>query len=420
MKFLFAILLLLTVQQACTQPMHREAGRRNAEAHLEKPYVFLISLDGFRWDYVQRFKPPHLSAFIAGGAQAESMISCFPSKTFPNHYSIATGMYPEHHGLVNNSFFAPEKNRVYSMGKRDIVEDGSWYHGTPLWVLAEQQGMVSASFFFVGSEADIQGIRPTYWYTYDGKVSEKQRVQQALEWLRLPEAERPHLITMYFSNMDDAGHRYGPNNKKKLRKALLELDDALGLLFDGIEVSGLPVNIIFVSDHGMAEVDVDQYMPIEKLENDDLYRTVNNGPLAHFYLNKGVSIDSAYTYLQSQATHCTIYKTEAFPHYRDSISHPRLGQLIALAEYPYYFTYSRSMQLLKTTGGKRGEHGFDPAIRDMHGIFYARGPHIKPGIVAPSFRNIHVYPFICSLLQLPIPSDIDGQADVLEALIIKN
>lgn len=419
MKHLLISLLVLAGQIACSQSMHQEPGRQNAASQLDKPYVILISLDGFRWDYVQRFQPPNLSAFIAKGSRAESMISCFPSKTFPNHYSIATGMYPEHHGLVDNSFYAPEKDRVYSMGKREIVEDGAWYGGTPLWVWAEQQGMLSASFFFVGAEADIKGVRPTYWYTYDAKIPEERRVQQALDWLQLPPVQRPHLITMYFSNMDDTGHSYGPNNDEKLREALMTLDTALGKLFAGVDALGLPVHIVFVSDHGMAEVDVDQFMPIEKLENDDLFRTVNNGPLAHFYLKEGVHLDSAYAYLKAREEHWKVYKTDDFPFYRDSITHPRLGQLIALTEFPFYFSYNRSMALLKAKGGKRGEHGFDPEIKDLHGIFYAAGPKIKTGITAPSFRNIHVYPFICSLLQLPIPPDIDGRPEVLEGLIDK-
>lgn len=404
--------LLLCGLSAQQRAMHHEAGRQNAPQQLDKPYVILISLDGYRWDYTARFQPPNLSRLIAQGVQAEGLIPCFPSKTYPNHYSIATGMTPERHNLVDNSYFDPEKGEMYTMSKRRLVEDGSWYGGIPIWVQAEKEGMVSASFFFVGSEADIQGIRPTYWYTYDGSVPEMIRVQQALDWLRLPAEIRPHLISMYFSNMDDAGHRFGPNNDAKLSEALMSLDTALGRLFDGVDSLGLPVHFIIVSDHGMAEVAPEQFLPIDPLLNDSLYTTANNGALAHFYLRPGADPDSVFQALQARATHARIYKTQDFPHYHNNIGNPRLGDFIALPDFPYYYSDLRRMSLLRR-GGPKGEHGFDPAITDLHGIFYAQGPLLKSGLTLPRFQNVHIYPLICRLLGLSIPPDIDGRPEVL-------
>lgn len=164
----------------------------------KEPIVILISLDGFRYDYVERFKPENLSRFISEGVKAESMVPSFPTKTFPNHYTIATGLKPEHHGLVDNSFYDPKKDLTYGIGKKEIVQDGTWYGGTPLWVLAEQNNMVAASYFFVGSEADVQGVRPSYYYEYDGRVSNMTRITEVFKWLELPEEKRPRLITMYF------------------------------------------------------------------------------------------------------------------------------------------------------------------------------------------------------------------------------
>ena len=155
----------------------------NNNEHLKKPYVILISLDGYRYDYTERFQPPNLSRFIKEGVQAESMLPCFPSKTFPNHYSIATGMRPENHGLINNTFYDPEKDAIYKISDRKKVTDGSWYSGTPIWVQAARAGMVTASYFFVGSEADVQGVRPTYYYPYDGSVANQERTRQVVEWL---------------------------------------------------------------------------------------------------------------------------------------------------------------------------------------------------------------------------------------------
>lgn len=418
-RFLILLLLLGCFHLGCTQTIQEEPNRQNAPEQLSKPYVILISLDGFRWDYVSRFKPPHLSKFIEGGVQAESLIPCFPSKTFPNHYCIATGMVPERHGLVDNNFYLKELDAVYTMSKREMVENGKLYGGTPLWVLAEQQGMVSASYFFVGSEADVKGIRPSYWVHYNGRVPEETRVQQALDWLQLPEAKRPHFITLYFSNMDDAGHSYGPNNDEKLSAALAPLDQALGKLFDGVAALKLPVNIIIVSDHGMTEVANDHFIPTEPLLDDEKYIAVNNGPLIHFYLKEGVNKEEVFQTLQARApaSHCKVFKTEDFPFYRDSISNQRLGDLIALVDHPYYFVDSRRLGFLSREGGVKGEHGFDPAIRDLQGIFYANGPQIKAGLTIPSFKNVHIYPLVCRLLGLQIPEGIDGKAEVLETII---
>ncbi|NVK49820.1 MAG: alkaline phosphatase family protein, partial [Cyclobacteriaceae bacterium] len=200
----------------------------------QKNYVILISLDGFRYDYVQRFQPKNLTRFIQEGTSAKGLIPSFPSKTFPNHYTIATGLKPEHHGLVDNNFWNPEKNMQYSISNREVVTDGSWYGGTPLWVLAEKNGMKAASYFFVGSEADVQGVRPSYYFDYDGNVPNLTRISKVFEWLQLPESERPQMITMYFSDMDDTGHRYGPHNDEQLKKTLDRLDHELGALFEGV------------------------------------------------------------------------------------------------------------------------------------------------------------------------------------------
>ena len=159
----------------------------NSKASLEKPYVILISLDGFRWDYVEKYNPPHMSEFIKNGVQAESLIPSFPSKTFPNHYTIATGLYPDKHGIIGNSFYSYNKDLTYKIRNREMVEDGSFYGGSPIWIQAGKAGMVSASYFFVGSEANVQGLHPTYYYQYDGGVKNETRVAQVIDWLKLPD-----------------------------------------------------------------------------------------------------------------------------------------------------------------------------------------------------------------------------------------
>ena len=410
------LFLILLAGQNCTTAQEL---RTNSPEQMDKPYVLLISLDGFRYDYMARFKPPHLSALIAEGVAAESLIPCFPSKTFPNHYSIATGMRPMQHRLVGNSFYDPEKQKVYGIGRREIVQDGSWYGGTPIWVNAEKQGMVSASYFFVGSEADIQGIRPTYYFPYDHTKPNAQRVDKMLEWLRLPPENRPHLITAYFSDMDDTGHRYGPNNDEEIGKALLALDEQLGRLIEGVRGLDIPVNLIIVSDHGMAEVRFDQLLPTDPLESESEYLLVSQGSLLHLYLKEGVDADPVCERLRGleQASHYTVCKAAEFPHYLGPRLDPRVGDIIVLPDFPYYFVNSRAFAMMKNAGSTVfGEHGFSPAYRDLHGIFYAWGPAFKKGAVTGSFENIHIYPVICEILGLPILPDVEGSARVLKGV----
>ena len=247
-------------------------------------YMILISLDGYRWDYTDRFKPENLVEFIQEGTAAAAMVPSFPTKTFPNHYTIATGMLPENHGLVNNTFYDPHKDQVYSRGNRAILEDGYWYGGTPLWVLAEQNGLKAASYFFVGSEAPVQGIRPSYYFPFDGSVPNLTRISKVFEWLQLPEPERPRLITLYFSDMDDVGHRYGPENDKEIGSRLKSLDRELGALFERLKSFDLDINIIIVSDHGMTEVPRENLLDLELITEGIAARVVNNGALAHLYL----------------------------------------------------------------------------------------------------------------------------------------
>jgi predicted AlkP superfamily pyrophosphatase or phosphodiesterase len=232
----------------------------------------------------------------------------------------------------------------------------------------------------VGSEADIQGVRPTYYFNYQGSTPNEERVKQVLEWLKLPEEERPQFISIYFSDMDDTGHRHGPSDDVKIKKALFELDEVLGQLFDGVKASGLPVNIIMVSDHGMVDVGQDKLVNIDAFKQDEKYRIVNNGALAHVYLEEEDTKEEVLAYLQERATHCRIYDIEDFPYYKNKAD-KRLGDIILLPDYAYYFTDSRRMGLIQSGRfSQGGEHGFHPAFLEMHAIFYANGPAFKKGL----------------------------------------
>jgi predicted AlkP superfamily pyrophosphatase or phosphodiesterase len=416
LKITFFLLLFTAVSTFAQQAIQPESSvKENKPEHLDKPYVILISLDGFRYDYVEKFKPKHLSRFVKKGVAAESLIPCFPSKTFPNHYSIATGMYPENHDLVNNTYYNPVRGETYRINEREKVEDGSWYKGTPIWVQAAKSGMVTASFFFVGSEANIQGVLPTYYYQYDGSIPNSRRTEQVVEWLQLPEKERPHLITLYFSDMDSRGHAVGPGNEKELNSTLIELDQTLGDFFKKLKKLKLDINLIIVSDHGMADVPMDHFMPFEPYEDDDRWKTVNGGSLLYFYMNEGQDIEKAYQDLKAKENHFRVYKTIDSPYFRAKPENPNNGDIIAVAELGYYFSDARRIARMKKNGvNMTGQHGYPVSHKEMHGIFYAKGPAFKKRTTISSFENIHIYPLICEVLNLKVPEEVDGNKEVLK------
>lgn len=393
----------------------------NSKESEKKPYLILISLDGFRWDYVEKYKPPHLINFIKNGINSESLIPSFPTKTFPNHYTIATGMYPDKHGIIANSFYSYDKDMTYKIRDREKVEDGSFYGGNPIWIQANKANMVTASYFFVGTEANIQGLKPTYYYRFDNSVKNEVRVNQAIDWLKLPPKKRPHLITMYFSDMDDTGHKYGTKNDEELKKTLFELDKQLGNLFKGIEKTGLPVNIIIVSDHGMSTVSISNFISIEKIENDSLYTSIDNGAIVNIHPNNKNQIDSIYTYLKKKESNFKVYKTENTPGFEYIPKNKNWGAIQILPDFGYYFSSTKGIASRKQhTNTNFGVHGYDQKYKDMHGIFYANGPAFKKAYRTPSIKNIHIYPLMCEILGLEVPSNIDGNLDQIKNVLKTN
>ena len=253
----WSILLILILTAAIcaaqsTSPVIEVPNPPNTAEQQAKHYVVLVSLDGFRYDYATKYGAKNLLAMAARGASApDGMIPSFPSVTFPNHYTIVTGLYPDHHGIVGNTFYDPARKETYTLTDPKTTGDGSWYGGTPLWVLAEQQGMRAACFYWPTSDAEIQGKRPSYYLAaYDDKFPDEKRVEQVLAWLQLPPEKRPHFITLYFENTDDSRPRLRPD-APETAEAVRHVDEMIGKLSEGIAASGLPVDLIVVSDHGM-------------------------------------------------------------------------------------------------------------------------------------------------------------------------
>jgi predicted AlkP superfamily pyrophosphatase or phosphodiesterase len=410
---LICLLLAVVIGRSQDSLLHIVQGRANAAEQQSKPYVILISADGFRYDYAEKYKATHLLELSNKGVKAASMIPSYPSVTFPNHYTIATGMYPSHHGLVYNQFYDRNRNEGYSIGNRKTVEDGSWYGGIPIWVLAEQQKMITASYFFVGTEAPIQGISPTYWYQFNDKVDIDQRITTVVNWLKLPEEKRPHLITFYLSNTDHAGHEYGPNAPETI-DAVRWVDEAIYKLNNAVSELKLPVNFIFLSDHGMTNVDT--VSRINPLIGIDTSRFIirGGGTSMHLYAKEKNDILPTYEKLKANANGYTVYLKDSIPaRWNYSSSDDRFGRIGDIFLVPVY-------PKVISTGNRRispGAHGYEPGMMDMHATFYAWGPAFKKGLQIPSFENIHVYPLICRILGLTYTHTIDGDINVLSPIL---
>ncbi|MEP6847015.1 MAG: ectonucleotide pyrophosphatase/phosphodiesterase, partial [Panacibacter sp.] len=307
--------------------------RFNSSIQQEKPYVILISADGFRYDFAEKFNATHLLHLRNEGIYAESMLPAFPSVTFPNHYTIVTGMYPAHHGLVNNTFYDENKKVAYSMSRRDAIRNSSWYGGTPLWVLAEQQYMISASFYWVGSEAPILGIRPTYYYNYNEAISIDKRIEAVINWLQLPADKRPHLITFYLPEVDHAAHKYG-TNAKETGDSVHFVDDAIGKLTSAVDALNLPVNYIFLSDHGMTDVDTTSGIPLPPFIDTSKFKIPNGDIMLQLYAKDKNDVQPTYEKLKAVANEYDVYLTTNMPaqwHYNKSDDYyNRLGDIILI------------------------------------------------------------------------------------------
>jgi len=389
--------------------------RTNSPEQFDKPYVILISADGFRYDLADKYQAENLIRLRASGVWADYMQSVFPSLTFPNHYSIATGEYPDHDGIVDNSFYDPARHQVYSLGNRKTVEDSSWYGATPIWVLAEKQALLTASYYWVGAEAAIQGIRPTYYYKYNSQTNMKDRIQVVRNWLLLPEEKRPHLITFYIPDVDHQEHLFGVDSKQT-QVAVHDVDDAVGQLVQTVDSLHLLVNYIFVSDHGMVNLDTLHTLSLPNTIDTSRFIILNSLSLVHLYAREPSSIGPTYQALKSAAKDYDVYLAADLPerwHYnKKNDRYHRIGDIILVAHAPKVFNLTKRSLPAAT-------HGFDPATPDMHASFYAWGPAFRSNLKIRGFENIHIYPLIAHMLGLTISEPVDGNLKVLQP-ILKN
>jgi predicted AlkP superfamily pyrophosphatase or phosphodiesterase len=377
--------------------------------------VVLISLDAFRADYLQRGLTPNLTRIAREGVRAEWMAPSYPSLTFPNHYTIVTGLRPDHHGIVHNTM-RDARLGAFSLTNRAAVGTAAWWGGEPVWVSAEKAGLPTAPLYWPGSEAAIQGVRPTRWKPYDETVSVTARVDTVLEWLSEPEATRPRFATIYAETLDDAGHNHGPDSVE-MRRALLEVDALIGRLVKGLTARSLldEVNLIVTSDHGMAPVAPGNTVAIEDMVDSRDAAVVTTGQSVGFNPLPGRERE-AYAKLVGKHARYDCWRKSELPERWHYGRNPRVPEIVCQM-HEGWDAGSRASLAKRSPGVTRGSHGFDPALTSMRTIFIARGPALRSGVVVPAIENVDVYPLLMSLLGLQ-PADNDGNPRAL-ALALK-
>ena len=375
-------------------------GRTNGKNQLSKPYVILISADGFRWDYAQKYHAKNLLKLSGEGVRAESMIPSFPASTHANHYTLVSGLYPSHSGIVGNTFYDPARKENFK------PRDGSWFGEEPIWVTAEKQQMLTASFYWIDSQAPIKGIKSTYSYLPNpGKeIFIKDRVNAVKRWLALPAEKRPHFMACYIPNTDHAGHQFGPESRET-EEAVQFVDDAVGQMAAAAKESGLPVNFIFVSDHGMTPVDREHPLWIPASIDKDKFVTVVQGNYVCVHAKNPADIMPLYEKLKAEkaAGYDIVLKKDlpANIHFGPADDkYNRIGDIMLMARYPQIFTQKPP----------RGAHGFSGyEVKDNHATFFAWGPAFKSNLTIPAFENVEVYNVMTQVLGIKgLPNDGKG------------
>lgn len=373
--------------------------------------VILISLDGFHPDYLRRGLSPTLQALADDGARARWMNPSYPTKTFPNHYTLVTGLRPDRHGIVHNSMTDVRLGR-FETRDRDAVEDGRWWGGEPIWNTARRAGLRTASMFWVGSEARIGGLQPDHWSRFDYGVDHDARIDRVLGWLDLPASERPHLITLYFEHTDVVGHTHGPASAQT-DAAIAEVDRALARLRAGLRDRGPggQVNLIVVSDHGMAEISPDRVIVLDDLLPLDAVTTVTLGEIVGLQPRPGRETETRRALLPQPHDHLRCWQRESLPAHWHYGRHPRVPPIVCQADEGWLVMTRRGFERWRDQLN-RGAHGYAPESPSMRALFIAHGPAFRRGVELPPFDNIHVYPLLAHLLGIA-PAENDGDFAVL-------
>jgi len=398
--YLLISLFLLLGLNGC---VNSDSDRSDTDQHP----VLMISIDGLMNDYIERNETPNFDRFISEGVQAEYMIPVFPTKTFPNHWSLATGLYVENHGIISNSFYDYELDARFSYGAPDGQHDERWWGGEPIWVTAEKQGKTSVNFFWPGSEVTFDGLQSTKWVDYDGSIPDSTRIDSIAAWFN-PEGDvQADFGTLYFSFVDSRGHRHGPDSPE-VDEAVVEMDTLFGYFMQKLDEVGLSdkINVLLVSDHGMAAQSEDKVVFIDEIINLEDVDMIDWSPVAMIRPDEGKR-DEIYTALKENEENYRVYLKDEMPERFHFSNHYRIPEIIMIADIGYTITNRDNFE---ERGVEPGMHGFDNTEPEMFTYFAAKGPAFKVNQTEGPVESVNIYELISHLLQIE-PAENDGSLD---------
>jgi predicted AlkP superfamily pyrophosphatase or phosphodiesterase len=378
------------------------------------PLIVLVSLDAFRWDYCELHpnETPNLRRLMREGSSVRQLIPTYPSNTFSNHYTIVTGLYPSHHGIINNQFYDPSLGEFFYYTRAESVQKTQWWGGEPIWVTAGKQGRKSACSFWPGSEAAIAGLRPNFWRPYQGNLSFEQRIEEFRGWLELPEKERPSVITMYLEDGNSVGHKFGPGSPE-LIATIKMLDERVGRLEAELRRINSHANLVIVSDHGMTPISKDRIILLEDFIDLANVQIDFDGPVAGLRPHDGDNV--ALLRRLAGLRNAKAYSWEELPARFNIRKNPRNPPVWIVPEEGWEI-YSRARFEQFRDKFNKADHGYDIALDSMRGIFIAHGPAFRKGIVIEPVENIHVYNLLCETLTLT-PAVNDGDDRLVRAFL---
>ena len=376
----------------------------------QKISTILISFDGFRWDYLNRGLTPNFDNLISSGVKAKSLKMSFPTKTFPNHYTIVTGQYPENHGIIENNIFDKKTNKKFRINDTTEVTNPMWYKGEAIWETARKQNKITASYFWPGSELKDTSRQPNYFEKYEHTRPYEKRIDGVIDWLKLPIDKRPELITLYFDIVDSKGHEFGPNSPE-LDSSLVLADNLIGEIILKLKKEKLfaTTNFVIVSDHGMTEISLSKVINLQKTLSGEKVFTQWYGPNL---MIESENPEKLIQKLKSELKNCNVYLKSEIPKRFNFSKNENISSILIMADLGYSLT-SRNLTSRDSTNFGKGNHGYDNDEMEMHGIFIASGPSFKKNLKIETFENIEIYPFLCKILKINPSKNIDGKINSL-------
>ncbi len=384
----------------------------------QQPYTILVSFDGFRYDYMDRGITPNLWSVADNGVKAASLRPVYPSKTFPNHFSIITGMYPENHGIINNTMYDPYTGDTYKISDSVQVRNARWYKGEAFWETAQRNGITAASFFWPGSEVELEYRRPKYYMKYDHKYPYTKRVDGIINWLSLPYDQRPRFLTVYFDGTDTYGHNYGPDSDST-NFAISQLDGIAGYLISELKRINMldSTNLIFVSDHGMTQMDKSKYIEVDPILKGEKYDIWGSGTYVLVRPSRG-SEESIYQKLKAGEDHYRVYRKNEVPDFYHFSSNPFIPEIVVVTD-PGWDAGPSSGRKGFEKWDAHGNHGYAKDEINMHGYFVAMGPSFKKNFRTGTLWNIDIYPLLCEIFDIPVRGGIDGKGERIKFVLKK-